>query len=186
MGRLVRLSLNLWMMTMMSRIKVVSLCCGLLITLFALCLASNVQEIKPSKGIGAYSLDAKINDLKVIAAPSFKKDLPNGDVILKYDKLGLLVQYRNADGAIQFIGISKHQDDDREYSTQDGIHVGMSRERVEKVMGLPSAIVPVTSKDVYPDSKELAIYKDQGISFHYNSIGDVVWIMVFKPSLFKK
>jgi len=55
---------------------------------------------------------------------------------------------------------------------------------VEALYSKPGQVVPITSRDFYPRSQEMALYVNKGIAFHYDSSGNVVVIIVFDPRLY--
>jgi hypothetical protein len=109
-----------------------------------------------------------------------KKELNNGYTIVKYVN-GFISQY-SPDGRIAFIGLYLKSDKilffkGRQFKVQN-------RAMVEKVLGQPSSTVPVTSKDLYPESVELCIYAKDGVSFQYDLSGKITAVLIFNPSLF--
>ncbi len=146
-----------------------------------------IIEIVPSVGIGDYKLNTPRKSLKLSEKPSIVKVLPNGYIVEKYDSLGLIVQYKQSDGLIKFIGISKKcTSKGLSYTSKNGIKIGLTKQDAQLKLGEPSSIVSVTSHDLYPDSDILAIYGAKGLSLHYDSNDKIVWIIVFDPTIFSK
>ncbi len=146
--------------------------------------ANDIIDIVPSSGIGSISLSSNISAIN--GSPVFRKALANGSAAIAKYASGMIVQYRLADGAVMFVGVEKSSFNGSVYTTKDGIKVGISKSDVERIMGEPSSIVPVTSKDIYPVSSLLAIYAEKGISVQYGDDGKVTVVLVFSPDLFKR
>lgn len=154
--------------------------------LFAPLSAKNVANVLPSVGIESVKIGDLACDAKPMQVqPQITKNLQNGKVIVKFAN-GYLMQYDTLTQRISFVAISSKLSPYTgvKYVTPEGISIGDSRSKVEKVMGKPTKLVPITSQDLYPTSKVLALYIAKGISFHYDANNSVVWIFVFQPSVF--
>ena len=170
------------MIKRLSLLTFVLLCASLFSPVF-----SREKEIRviPAEGIGPCRIGGSFFDLKKsFGDPSFSKTLSNGDILAKYSEPGLIIQFQGYTGEIHFIGVEKRACGDSVYRTVSNIEIGASKASVESALGTPDQTVPVVSKDVYPISETLAIYIDKGISFHYDSAGAVVVIIVFSPAVF--
>lgn len=143
--------------------------------------------IEPADGVGICRVGESYFRLKEkFKEPSSTKQLNNGDIIAKYSKPGIIIQYQGYTGEIHFVGIEKKMLGSSEYRTAEGLAVGMAKSKVESVFGNPEQLVDVTSKDVYPNSEKLAIYTKKGISFQYDSSERITVIIVFSPAVFGK
>ena len=160
---------------------------SILLTLF-LCAALFANEnkgnieVKPSESIrfGNYiiSLEDAIK-IEAYGTISLRKQLNGGNSIVKYSN-GIILQY-DTNGKIVFAGLSTNSP---LIKFKDKLFKVSDKSSVSKLLGSASSVVPVTSKDLYPESYELNIYAKDGISFQYDEDGKVTVVMVFKPALF--
>lgn len=142
-----------------------------------------VWLIEPGQSFGAISIGDDFSEVrKIVGDPDKKKEVQNG-LLMKYDKAGIVVQVNGATNKVQFIGATVASSSSRIYKTKDGLAVGKTRASVEKIYGPPPSIIQSKSKDIYPDSQEVALYVSRGIAFHYDAGNKVVVILVFDPSI---
>lgn len=146
--------------------------------------SGEVWLIEPGQSFGSISIGDDFTEVqKIFGKPDKKKEVQNG-LLMKYDKAGIVVQLNGATGKVQFIGATVASSSSRIYKTKDGLAVGKTRASAEKIYGPPPSIIQSKSKDIYPDSQEVALYVSRGIAFHYDAGNKVVVILVFDPSIF--
>lgn len=144
-------------------------------------------KVVPAKSVGPLTIgDSFFKYQNTFGNPDFRKELQNGDVIVKYVNHGLIIQYQGYTGEMHYVGVLKDKIGKLDCHTAKGIYVGMDKKQIEGLLGLPEKVIQVTSKDVYPDSDKLAIYPKKGISFHYDMYGKSVVMFVFSPAMFGK
>jgi|GEM_PF-2177436 len=147
---------------------------------------NEVWLIDPGQSFGAISIGDDFSEVrKILGNPDKKKEVQNG-LLMKYDKAGIVVQVNGATNRVQFIGATVTSSNSRIYKTKDGISVGKERAGVEKIYGAATSIIKSQSRDIYPDSQEVALYVSRGIAFHYDTGNKVVVILVFDPSIFSR
>ncbi len=172
--------------------KIVKILSFVFIFVFFMSIAVFSEEQKyvkvvPAKSVGPLTIgDSFLKYQKTFGNPDFRKELQNGDVIAKYNSHGLIIQYQGYTGEMHYIGVMRDKIGKLDCRTAKGIYVGMDKKQIEGMLGLPEKVIPVTSKDVYPDSDKLAIYPKKGISFHYDMYGKSLIMFVFSPAIFGK
>lgn len=157
------------------------------ILIFFICFAgfafAEDIEIKPSQSLKFQNTLLLANtsvDSLGLGNPILKKDLANGYTVLKYSE-GFILQH-GVDRKITFAGI--YSKEGKVLLLKGKPFKISDKADVENILGKPSSVVPVTSKDLYPESSELCIYAKDGVSFQYDLSGKITAVLIFKPSIF--
>lgn len=138
----------------------------------------------PASRFGSFSIGQDYEGIEqALGKPDTVKEVQDA-FLVKFETRGIIVQYHNFSQKVHFIGACTRGYKDISYRTEEGISIGSTKAQVEQHYSTPTKLIPISTKDFYPRSEQLALYADKGIAFHYDAKGQVVVILVFDPVLF--
>lgn len=152
---------------------------------FVVIASENVWSFVPARSFGTFHIGQDYAEIE--STLGFKPDKVRevkDAYLVRFDSQGIIIQYNNFTNKVQFMGACKSGYKNISYMTTEGITVGSPKALVEKSYSTPTKMIPISNRDFYPKSEQLALYVEKGIAFHYDSNDCVVVILVFDPRLY--